>query len=132
MDKLTSDNSEKKEKDTFLGMSPDSFAEVKSEEVVNNLTAVKMILHYYKKLTEDNQTYKNDLNTYKTYADAFSKKQSNSATSAILLILSNVLIAFGVNFLTSNPPINVGWFLLISGGLSTLAGLYFNFWKDKH
>ncbi len=120
-----------KEDGGFLGISPEKFAEVDVKELVNNETAIKMLLHYYTKLTEENKTQKNDINTYKTYVDAYGKKKSNAATSATLFILSNLSIAFAVNLLTKTPPVNAGWFLLIMGGALAFSGLYFNFWKDK-
>ena len=108
----------------FLGMAPEKFAEVNAEELVNNETAIKMLLHYYSKLTDENKAQKNDINTYETYAGAFDKKQSNATTSAILLILSNLSIAFSVNLLTNTPPVNAGWFLLAMGVILALSGLY--------
>lgn len=115
----------------FLGISPDKFVEVDVKELVNNETAIKMLLHYYNKLTEENKTQKNDINTYKTYVDAYSKKKSNAATSSVLFVLSNLSIAFAVNLLTKANPDNSGWLLLIMGGTLAASGLYFNFWKDK-
>ncbi len=120
-----------KEDGGFLGISPEKFAEVDVKELVNNETAIKMLLHYYTKMTDENKTQKNDINTYKTYVGAYDKKKSNAATSATLFILSNLSIAFAVNLLTKAPPVNSGWFLLIMGVALASAGLYFNFWKDK-
>lgn len=120
-----------KEDGGFLGISPEKFAEVDVKELVNNETAIKMLLHYYTKMTDENKTQKNDINTYKTYVGAYDKKKSNATTSATLFILSNLSIAFAINLLTKTPPVNAGWFLLIMGGALASAGLYFNFWKDK-
>lgn len=122
---------EHNENNRFLGISPETFAEVDVDELVNNETAIKMLLHYYTKLTEENKTQKNDINTYKTYVEAYDKKKSNSATSTILLILSNLSIAFAVNLLTQDPPLSAGWFLLVMGGALAAAGVHFNFWKDS-
>jgi hypothetical protein len=124
-------NTEENNRNGFLGISPEKFAEVDVNELVNNETAIKMLLHYYTKLTEENKTQKNDINTYKTYVEAYDKKKSNSSTSTILLILSNLSIAFSVNLLTQTPPVNAGWFLLVMGGALAFAGLHFSFWKDK-
>ena len=124
-------NAEENKQGGFLGIAPEKFAEVDVKELVNNETAIKMLLHYYTKLTEENKTQKNDINTYKTYVEAYDKKKSNSATSTILLILSNLSIAFSVNLLTKTPPVNAGWFLLVMGVALAAAGLHFNFWKDK-
>jgi F0F1-type ATP synthase assembly protein I len=122
---------EPKPKDSFLGFSPDNFSELGIKEIVGNEPAITMLMHYYKQLVDENKTLKNDLNTYKTYANAFEKKESNSTTSAILLLLSNITIGFGVNLLTQNNPTSAGWFLLIVGIIMTIAGMYFNFRKDK-
>jgi len=118
-------------KESFLGFSPGTFSELGIKEIVGNEAAITMIMHYYKQLVDDNKTLKNDVNTYKTYAEAFGKKESNSATSSILLLLSNICIGFGVNLLTQTNPLPAGWFLLIVGIIMTLAGFYFTFWKDK-
>ncbi len=129
---MADSNDKKNKKDAgFLGISPEKFAEVDVNELVNNETAIKMLLHYYTKLTDENKTQKNDINTYKTYVGAYDKKKSNTATSATLFILSNLSIAFAINLLTKTPPVNAGWFLLVMGGALASAGLYFNFWKDK-
>ena len=120
-----------KDKESFLGFSPGNFSEIGIKEIVGNEAAITMVMHYYKQLVDENKTLKNDINTYKTYASAFEKKESNSATSSILLLLSNICIGFGVNLLTQTNPLPTGWFLLVVGIIMTFAGFYFTFWKDK-
>src|SRR3982751_6586700 len=109
-------------KESFLGVSPGNFSELGIKEIVGNEAAITMVMHYYKQLVDENKTLKNDINTYKTYASAFEKKESNSATSSILLLLSNICIGFGVNLLTQTNPLQAGWFLLVVGIVMTLAG----------
>jgi hypothetical protein len=79
-------------------------ASLSADELTDNPTAIKMILHYYRQLTDDNVRLKNDNNTLKTYVDAYDKQKSNTATSAILLAVSNISIALGVNLLTGSTP----------------------------
>ena len=119
----------KRAKEGFLGFSTDNFAELSLEEVVNNEPAVKMIMHYYKQLVDENNAQKNEINTYKTYVDAFERKKSDSSVSAIFFLVSNISIAFGVNILTQATPHNAGWFLLAFGIISAGIAIYFNFFK---
>lgn len=116
----------------ILGLNPDGLANLTVDEVVNNKTAVKMLFHYYKKLSDENMSLKNEKNTLNTYVDAYKRAKDNSIISSLLFMLSNLLIAFGVNLLTDKlNNDNAGWLLLISGIISTIAGIYFNFFKDK-
>jgi hypothetical protein len=72
-------------------------------ELTGNETAIKMLLHYYRELLNDNNRLKNESNTLKTYVDAYDRNKSNSATGSILLGVSNISVGFGVNLLTGTP-----------------------------
>lgn len=124
------DKQENEHERSFLGFSTDKFTEVDIKEVVNNEAAIKMLMHYYKQLVDDNKTLKNDVNTYKTYADAYEKKTSNSSTSSFLFLASNISVGFGINILTENQQTNAGWFLLATGVLFAIGATYFSFWKN--
>ena len=119
-----------KKQNSILGLSTDELAAFSVEELKNNETAIKMLMHYYKQLVDENSSLKNETNTLKTYVDAYDKQKSNSATGAILLAVSNISVGFGVNLLTSgsNAP---GWCSLGSGMALTIAGIYFSFKKDR-
>lgn len=118
---------EEKPKEGFLGFSTEKFAELSLEEIVNNVPAIKMIMHYYKQLVDENNAQRNELNTYKTYVDAFERKKTDSSISAIFFLVSNISIGFGVNILTQQNPHIAGWFLLGFGLISAGVAIYFNF-----
>jgi hypothetical protein len=89
-----------------------------------------MMVHYYKRLLDENGSLKNDNNTLKTYVSAYEKQRSNSASGAVLLALSNISIGFGVNLLTGTNS-NSGWSALATGVVIAAGGLYFSFFKDR-
>jgi len=124
---------ESKNKDSnILGLSTSQLANLSADELNDNPTAIKMLLHYYRQLTDDNTRLKNDNNTLKTYVDAYEKQKSNTATGAILLAVSNISIGFGVNLLTGSAPnVGPGISSLVIGVAIVIAGIYFTFWKDR-
>jgi len=126
---MAEENSSKKEQ-SILGLSTSDLAGLSADDLTDNPTAIKMILHYYRQLVDENMALKNDKNTLKTYLDAYTKHKSNAATGAILLAMSNVSIGFGVNLLSSEHywP---GTSTLIVGLSMIIAGIYFSFGKGK-
>jgi len=123
------DNKEKES--NILGLSTSQLADLSSDELTNNPTAIKMLLHYYRQLSDDNNRLKNDNNTLKTYVDAYQHKKSNSATGAILLGISNISVGFGVNLLTaSQAQVWPGISSLVIGVSLIVSGIYFTFFKE--
>ena len=119
-------------KSNILGLSTAQLAGLSADELNENPTAIKMLLHYYGQLTDDNSRLKNDNNTLKTYVDAYDKQKSNTATGAILLSVSNISIGFGVNLLTgSTPNLWPGISSLFVGIALVVSGIYFTFIKDR-
>lgn len=112
----------------ILGLQTDELAGLSAEELTQNPTAIKMLLHYYRQLVDDNTSLKNDNNTLKTYVDAYGRQKSNSATGAILLAVSNISIGFGVSLL-SISNIWPGIASLIVGVSLVFTGIYFSFRK---
>lgn len=118
---------------SILGLSTSQLAELSADELTKNQTAIKMLLHYYRQLTDDNSRLKNDNNTLKTYVDAYDKQKSNTSTGAVLLAVSNISIGFGVNLLTGTTPnLWPGVSSLIVGISLVASGIYFTFFKDRH
>lgn len=115
---------------SILGLSTEELAGLSEADLTENPVAIRMILHYYKQITEENSVLKNDNNTLKTYAAAYERKRSDSATSAILLITSNVFIGFSINLLTTSLALP-GFIMLIGGIILAALGIFFNFVKDK-
>jgi hypothetical protein len=125
-------NKQNQQCDDILGLRSDGLADLTVEEIVNNETAIKMLFHYYKKLNDENTGLKNEKNTLDTYVTAYEKQRDNSSISALLLILSNILIAFGINILTDiSQNNNAGWILFGVGIIVATVGIYFNFFKGR-
>lgn len=115
--------------ENILGLSTSDLAGLSVDEITGNKVAITMIMHYYKQLADENTALKNERNTLNTYVKAYETKKSNSATGNILLIISNICIAFGVNLITGGN----GWpgFACLIPGLSLgIAGVYFTFFKE--
>jgi hypothetical protein len=85
----------------ILGLSTDALAGLSIDELTGNKVAITMLVHYYKVLLDQNNALKNDLNTAKSYVDGYNKQRSNTLVGAILLLVANIGIGFGVNLLTS-------------------------------
>lgn len=113
---------------SILGLQTDELAGLSAEELTQNQTAIKMLLHYYRQLVDDNTSLKNDNNTLKTYVDAYERQKSNTSTGAILLAVSNISIGFGVNLLSSDN-IWPGIASLLVGLSLIFAGIHFSFKK---
>jgi hypothetical protein len=121
---------EEPRRENILGLSTAAIADLTTEELVGNETAIKMLLHYYRKLVDENTTLKNEKNTLDTYVVAYSENKTNSATGAVLLTISNISIGFGVNLLTGSN-IWPGIASLIIGIALVFGGIYFTFIKGK-
>ena len=111
----------------ILGLSTDELAGLSVEELTGNSTAITMLVHYYKQLVDENNRYKNDLNTLKTYVDGYSRKRTNAAVGGIVLAMANVPIGFGVNLLTTGEHVWPGLGCLIPGLVMVIVGLFFAF-----
>ena len=114
------------ERDTrILGLSTSELAGVSVDELTGNKTAVTMVMHYYKQMSDENNSLRNDLNTLKTYVDGYRAAKSDARTGAILLSISNISIGFGVNLLTADHTWP-GIVTFFPGLAMMVAGLYFS------
>lgn len=109
----------------ILGLSTDELAGLSVDELTGNKTAITMVMHYYKILQDDNVSLRNDLNTAQGYVAGYATKKSNATIGAILLLLANVSIGFGVNLLTSNQ-LWPGLATFIPGIMMAAGGTYFS------
>lgn len=109
----------------ILGLSTDQLAGLSIDELTGNKTAITMVIHYYRVLLDENTALKNDRNTLQTYVDSYRTKRTHAAVGAILLLVANVGIGFGVNLLTShqNWP---GLATLIPALCFAISGTYFS------
>lgn len=108
----------------ILGLSTDELAGLSVDELTGNKTAITMVMHYYKVLQEENGSLRNDLNTARSYVEGYGKKKVNATIGAILLLLANISIGFGVNLLTGNQTWP-GLATFIPGIFMAAAGTYF-------
>jgi hypothetical protein len=109
----------------ILGLSTSELAGVSVEELTGNKTAITMVMHYYKQLSDENTSLRNDLNTLKTYVDGYRAAKKDARTGAILLAVSNVGIGFGVNLLTGGH-VWPGAVTFLPGVILLVVGLYFS------
>lgn len=116
---------------SILGVSTTELAGLTVDELTGNASAIKMMLHYYKQLVDDNRTLRNEVNTLKTYVSAYDTTKSNSATGALLLAISNVPLGFGINLLTTPAAYWAGVSSIVTGLAMIGGGIYFSFFKDR-
>jgi hypothetical protein len=113
---------------SFLGLQTQDLAGLSVDELVNNKTAITMVVHYYKQLVDENASLRNDLNTAQTYIPGYEAKRVYSRVGSGLQFVGTVLIAFGVNLLTGVPT-PAGWLVFVAGIICQGIGLYYS-WKD--
>lgn len=111
---------------SILGFSTDELAGLSADELTNNGVAIRMLLHYYRQLVDENAGMKNENNTLKTYVDAYERQKNNSSVAAVLLAVSNISIGFGVNLLTGDTTWP-GVASLVAGLAMAGAGLIITF-----
>jgi len=89
-----------------------------------------MLMHYYKQLVDQNAALMNDLNTLRTYVDAYRGKKLYSTVGASLQFVGSLLVAFGVNLITSKETVP-GVMMLLPGVVTQLIGLGFSLRDPK-
>lgn len=115
----------------FLGVSTEELAGLSVDELVGNKQAVTMVLHYYKQLSEENASLKNDLNTAETYVSGYVQKRSDVSIGAWIQFVASVFFAFAVNILTSDAKPTPGVLLLIAGIAGHVLGLYVSLRREN-
>ncbi len=109
----------------LLGLSTSELAGLTVDELLENKTAITMLLHYYSQLVDENNAFKNEVNTLRTYVDGYERKKSFASIGSILLVLSSILTGFGVGLITAQE-IWPGIATFIPGLALAIAGLYFS------
>lgn len=89
-----------------------------------------MLLHYYNQIARENESLKNDLNTLNTYVNAYNETKKGARIGTILMAISNITVAFGVNLLTSNDYIP-GILLMLIGISLAGYGLFLAYFDGR-
>ena len=110
----------------ILGLPMSDLAGVTVDEILNNKPALTMVMHYYKQLSDENSSLKNDLNTAGTYLSSYDKKTSDANVGAGMQFLATVCIGFAINLLTGNDDKLPGAILLGVGIVLQVVGLYYS------
>jgi hypothetical protein len=118
-------------RNNFLGFSTEELAGLSVQEIVGNEPAVKMVMHYYRQLSEENAALKNDLNTATTYVSGYELKRVDVSVGAGLQFVGSLFLAFAVNILTGDGKPTPGYLLLVAGVVGQAVGLYFSLRREK-
>ena len=116
-------------KETGLGVTND-LNEIDIDELINNKTAINMLLHHNKKMENENLMLKQDLNRQATIERTLSNKKTYTKIATIISIFATILISFGINFLTTNSKDIKGLILIILGVFAEGIYVYFSFKGD--
>lgn len=121
-----SESVDPKSNSQLLGLPTSEIAGLTVDEIINNKTAITMLLHYYKAMLDENQSLKNDINTLRGYYSGFERKLNDVFVSSFIGFLGNIFIGFGVNLLTGSTEgaSHGGWLLLIAGIISSIGSIY--------
>jgi hypothetical protein len=117
---------------SVLGVEIGDIAGLSVDEVSKSKPALKMLMHYYHQLVEENSALKNDINTLQTYVAGYRKVRQHANVGAVLLALGGMLVAFGVNLLTQETvPTRIGLTVFAPGVLVEIAGLWFSLNREE-
>ena len=114
----------------ILGLQTAELAGLSVDEITGNKVAITMVMHYYKRLVDENALLRNDMNTAQTYVSGYAAKKTNTTVGAALQALASLGIGFGINLLTNDASRAPGWVTLVLGVLLQGVGMYFAL-KDK-
>ena len=115
---------------TDLGFQAE-IANISTNEILNNEPAIKMLLNNCKRLENENNMLKQDLNRQATIERTLVLEQKNKKIASFLSIISTILISFGINFITNNQNDFKGILLLVIGIVIGFAQLYYSFKEEK-
>ncbi len=101
------------------------------DELLENKTALKMLLHNYQKIQNENIMLKQDLQRQATIERELDRKTDFSKISGIFAFCSSVSLSFGINFVTNNINDIKGWILSILGIVFQIISIYYSFRKAE-
>ena len=104
----------------------DNIDGVTIDEIITNKTALKMLLHNYKKISTENEMLKQDLKRQSTFERGLEKKNDDSKTAGIFSFISTIAVGFAINFVTTDLYSLSGWIVLIIGIVLEALSIYFS------
>lgn len=99
------------------------------DELLENKTALKMLLHNHQKIQNENIMLKQDLQRQSTIERELDRKTDFSKISGIFALCSSVALSFGINFVTNNASDVKGWILSALGVTFQIISIYYSFRK---
>lgn len=111
---------------TNLGLT-DNLEDITVDQIKNNETAINMLLHNYRKLENENNMLKQDLNRQSTIERTLAIKKTYTKIAAIISVFATLLLSFGINFVTNNSKDIKGIILIVLGIIAEAISLYFSF-----
>lgn len=115
---------------TSLGVTND-LNDINIKDLLNNETAINMLLHENQKLENENMMLKQDLNRQATVERTLLMRKTYTKVAAVISIFSTLLLSFGINFITSDKNDIKGFVLLFLGIAAEIISLYFSFKGDE-
>jgi hypothetical protein len=112
------------DQNSMLGLSTTDLAGLTVDELSGSKTAITMMLHYYRQLTDENTSLRTEVSSLRTYQQGFQTGRDRAKIAAMLLSLSNIGIGFGTSLLVSGPNWP-GIATLVPGLAVLVGGLYF-------
>lgn len=92
------------------------------DDLTKNEGALQIILSRYENLENQNEKQKEEISRLRT-------ENSDKQTGTILLILAQIITAFGVNLVTGDDK--SGWIVFAAGMIITIFSLYFSMHKNN-
>ena len=116
-----------------LGFIQSSLAGVTVDDLLKNKPALTMLLHDHNRLTNENVSLNNSLNTANTYVKGYEETKTRAKTGAIFQAVAAIPTAFSINLLTggNSAVTTTGWAVLAIGVAFQAIGLYYAFWGDN-
>jgi hypothetical protein len=118
-----------------LGLSTDAIGDLQVSDLINNVPALKMLLHKYAEYIDENAvlhsriaSLQTELQIYVAYRDGYGQRRSDSRTAATLSFIGTVLVGFGINL--STPIFTTpGIVTLVAGIIVSVMAMFFSLRK---
>jgi len=115
-----------KRKDHQL-VSIDDLDSIMPDQLLGNKTAIVMLLREHKRITDENQMLKQDLNRQATFERALSIRKNNAKISAMVSFLASLSLSFGVGMITSSGISGGNLIVFMLGIILEVFSLYLSF-----